>query len=60
MIDHDASIALARERAAHLADEYRRARRPVRPRREAIPRTVAVVVAIVVRRHGGLGPAYRH
>jgi hypothetical protein len=60
MIDHDARIALARERATHLTEEYRRARRPERPRRGAIPRRVAVVVTIVVRRVGGLGPAYRH
>jgi len=60
MIDHDASMALARERAAHLAEDYRRARRPARPRHEAIPRRVAVVVTIVARHLAGVGPAYRH
>lgn len=59
MIDHHARIALAQERAAHLAEEYRRAHRPARPGHEVI-RRVGAVVAIVVRRRGAVGPAYRH
>ncbi len=60
MIDHHARIALAHERTAHLAEEYRRARQlPRDPQRDGI-RKIAWRVAIVVRHGVRNRPAYRH
>ena len=61
MIDHEARIGLAREHAANLAEQYRRARRPEdESRREAIRRRIASAVTIARRRRLAHDPAYRH
>ena len=60
MLDHEARTGLARERAAHLAEEYRRAQRRVGdPRRDAIRQRIASAVAIA-RERTKHGPAYPH
>lgn len=61
MIDHQARLALAREREAQLTEDYRRAARqlPGDPWRYGI-RRIASRVAIVVRHRVRNRPAYRH